>query len=181
MSGRRATHIFFSIDYWRELEKKFADSATKYAPDDTTRNAIIARCRIGLMKFLEQDAEFGAAKRLPQRTEPGRPKLDQDRCLYVWLAVEVRKAISANSGQGLKKVLEPIFRRNRPWRVLTNLAGGDHIEIESFDIADRLHRQGKKLLDANPLLAKTWAGHLSFAIKNASKRVARPPQKSPGK
>src|SRR4051812_21822184 len=124
MSGRRrAEHIFFSIDCWRELEKKFADSAAEYAPDDTTRKATIARCRIGMMTFLERDAEFGIAKGLPQRKEPGRHKSNQDRCLYVWLAVEVKKALSAKSGQGLETVLKPIFRRNRPWRVLTNLAG----------------------------------------------------------
>src|SRR5262249_17980118 len=144
--------------------------------------------KIGLLQFLEQSyGEFGTAKKLPERKKGGRKKLDQDRCLHVWLAVEMKKALSANKHQGLKRILEPIFRRNRTWRVLTDLAGGNHIEIESFGTAERLHRDGQRLLDANPVLAKTFAGHLRFAIEGArSRRICAAerrssPQKYPRK
>lgn len=39
MSGaKRAKHIYFDIEYWRWLEKTFADSAAKYATDDNIRS-----------------------------------------------------------------------------------------------------------------------------------------------
>jgi hypothetical protein len=180
-----AQHIYFDLEEWRFLEKKFAESAARLDPDDMSPKAVIARCRIGLLQFLEQSyGEFGTAKKLPERKKGGRKKLDQDRCLYVWLAVETKKALSANHGQGLAKILEPIFRRNRPWRVLTDVAGGSHIEIKSFKSAERLHRDGQRLLEANPALAKAFAGHLRLAVESARKRATErgsSPQKYPRK
>jgi len=172
MSGQRAKHIFFSIDYWRDLEKEFADSAAKYAPDDTTRNAIIARCRIGLMRFLEHDAEFGTAKEVKVARKGGRPRANQGNRLHVWLAVEVQKAMSKKNT--MNGALAPIFRRGRPWRVVTNLVDGNHLDVETFDKAERLHREGQQMLDANPTLARVWAGHLALLVASRKKAQKTP-------
>src|SRR5882724_5198544 len=153
MSGaKRAKHIYFDIEYWRELEKTFADSAAKFASDDNTRRAIIARCNIGLMRFLEQDAEFGTAKKLPLARKAGAPKRDPADRLHVWLAVELQKALSTSNRRSLERVLSPLFRKGH-WRVLTNYVDGKHlVEVECFDKAEGLHREGKKMLESNPTL-----------------------------
>lgn len=169
-AAKRAKHIFFDIEYWRDLEKTFADSAAKYAIEDNTRTAIIARCRIGMMRYLEQDAEFGTAKKLLVKQKRGAPARGADDSLHVWLVVELERALSTSKVSGLASILKPRFRKG-PWRVVTDSVDGNHLDIKSIDIAKRLHRQGGKMLDANPALAKAWARHLAFAIAGR-KRVS---------
>jgi hypothetical protein len=170
--AKRAKHIYFDIEYWRGLEKTFADSAARYASDDGSRSAIIARCRIGILRYLERDAEFGTAKKLPVKQLSGAPARDMADSLYVWLEVEKAKALSTSKGSSLDLILAPLFRKG-DWRVVTDLVAGNHLDIKSIHIAKRLHRQGGKMLDANPALARTWASHLGWAIASRKRATDR--------
>jgi len=166
-SPKKAKHIYFDIEYWRDLEKVCADGVAKYADDDNTRRAIIARCRISMMKYLERGARFGVAKEFPVTQKGGRPRANQGDRLHVWLAVEIQKAVSNKIT--MKGALAPIFRRGRPWCVGTDLT------VETFEKAERLHREGQQMLDANPTLAKAWAGHLALLMAG-HKKAQKPPR-----
>ncbi|SRR6266540_3604708 len=193
-------HIIFSLEVWNEWRLEFEKAARHYESlkdedlnDAGRRKKVIAKCRIAMLRFLEEEGVLGTVEKITWvSTAKSGPKLkwSDDKLLSAWLKVEREFRVARRKDSSIKTVSG--FTNSRTFRKLLPLtvhitvrsrpvekpdgsftSTGDPTEftvIETAGRALRLHSAGQKILRENPHLRAKWD---ELAGVKAKSRVAR--------
>jgi hypothetical protein len=195
-------HIVFALESWNEWRIEFEKAAQHYESlkdedldDASRRKKAIAKCRIAMLRFLEEEGVIGIVEKIrPVSTAKSGPKLkwSDEKLLSAWLRVEREFRAARRRDSSIKTVSG--FTKSRTFRKLLPLTV--HITVRSrpvekpdgsftstddlpeFTVVEtaghalRLHSAGQKILRENPHLKAKWEKLADGGVKAKSK-VAR--------